>query len=272
MSSRKLVISTLITVFLLLVVVGTWVSVKKTGHGWDSMRSGGNFPESIAIIMDGNGRWAKKRNLDVNHGHKKGAETLEKILEHARKAGVKSLTFYTFSTENWGRSEEEVGYILALVSFYLDNYLDRLAENNVRLKIIGDLERLDQGTRKKIHDLEEKTANNNGLSLNIAFSYGGRAEIVNAAKNIALDVKSGKLQVGDIDEELFKRYLYNPDIVYPDLVIRTGSYLRISNFLLWEISYSELYFTDVLWPDFDEKCFDLAIEEFKNRKRTYGRR
>ncbi|MDR1425989.1 MAG: di-trans,poly-cis-decaprenylcistransferase [Rickettsiales bacterium] len=231
-----------------------------------------NIPKSVAIIMDGNGRWAKNRNLGINEGHRKGAETLEKILEHAEKIGIESLTIYTFSTENWERSKEEVGYILSLVDSYLDRYQDKFEEKNIRFKVIGDIDKLDQNTIAKIRELEKKTAENNSLFLNVAFSYGGRAEIVDAAKNIARDVKSNRLSIDDINEDMFKKYLYNPDIIYPDFVIRTGAQLRISNFLLWEISYSELYFTNVLWPDFDEKCLDAAIEEFKNRKRTYGKR
>ncbi|MDR2777338.1 MAG: di-trans,poly-cis-decaprenylcistransferase [Rickettsiales bacterium] len=262
------------SLLLLLALVSLRPGWRPQGRGAPTVsgRHTSDFPESVAIIMDGNGRWANSRNLDISQGHRKGAETLEKITEYAEKIGIRSLTLYTFSTENWNRSEKEVGYILELVRSYLDGYLDKLVENNVRLRVIGDLDRLDQSMRTKIEELERKTAKHDGLFLNIAFSYGGRAEIVNAAKNIALDVKSGRLRTDDINEDTFKNYLYNPDIVYPDLVIRTGGYLRLSNFLLWEISYSELYFTDVLWPDFDEKCLDLAVEEFKNRKRTYGRR
>ncbi|MDR3078467.1 MAG: di-trans,poly-cis-decaprenylcistransferase [Rickettsiales bacterium] len=266
----KLIVQSLLPAAL----AGLLYRIGRKGRGNSGALGGGdeNFPRSLAIVMDGNGRWAKKRNLTVNMGHRRGAEVLERILEHVQRRGIRSLTLYAFSTENWERSGEEVNYLLGLVDSYLDNYFDRLSEKNVRVKIIGDLGRLSPAMREKIRGLEERTAGGDEMFLNVAFSYGGRAEIVNAAKNIAMDVKSGKLEAGDIDEELFRRYLYSPEMEYPDLVIRTGGYLRLSNFLLWQISYSELYFTNVLWPDFDEKCLDLALEEFKNRKRTYGRR
>jgi undecaprenyl diphosphate synthase len=231
-----------------------------------------NFPKSIAIIMDGNGRWARKRHLTVSDGHRKGMETLEKILEYSRDIGVKSLTLYAFSTENWERTKNEVDYIMGLVNSYLDRNTDILVKNNVKLRVIGNLDRVSPEMRSKILALEQKTSDNDKFFLNIAFSYGGRTEIVDAARNIALDVQNGKLDVSKIDENLFRKYLYNPDILYPDLVVRTGGDFRISNFMLWEISYSELYFTNTLWPDFDEKMFDLAIENFMRRKRTYGKK
>lgn len=231
-----------------------------------------NFPESIAIIMDGNGRWAQKRGFEIRYGHKQGAENLIKISKHSKNIGVKSLTLYAFSTENWKRPKAEVDSLMRLLRFYLTKNMDEFTKNNVKLKVIGNLDRLDNDLRENILKLEEKTKNNNGLFLNIAFSYGGRMEILDATKKIAEAVKIGNLDIESIDEEEFKKYLYNSEIIYPDLVIRTGGELRLSNFLLWELSYSELYFTDTLWPDFDEKALDLAIENFKNRKRTYGER
>jgi undecaprenyl diphosphate synthase len=231
-----------------------------------------NIPKSVALMLDGNGRWARKRNMDVSFGHRKGVDTLEKVLNRAKDIGIESLTVYAFSTENWKRPASEVNFLLKLIDENIDGYLEKFMTNNVKLRVMGDLDRLDENLRVKIRAAEEKTANNDGLFLNIALSYGGRAEIVNAAKNISADVKSGKLAIEEINEDVFKKYLYNPDIIYPDLLIRTGGDLRISNFLLWEISYSELYFTDVLWPDFNEKKFDAAIKDYKKRRRTYGQR
>mgnify|MGYP001058863836 CR=1 FL=1 len=231
----------------------------------------GTIPTSVAIIMDGNGRWAQKRKLPVSYGHKKGADNLIKILKHAKSIDIKSLTLYAFSTENWKRPKDEVDYILNILNNYLDEKSEIFMKNDIKLKFIGDLTKLDGEVLRKIANLEKETENNT-LILNIAFSYGGRAEIVNATKNIAVDYKNNKIDINDINEELFKKYLYNPEIIYPDLVIRTGGDMRISNFLLWEISYSELYFTNTLWPDFKEKDFDKAIKNYKKRKRTYGER
>lgn len=228
-------------------------------------------PTSIAIIMDGNGRWAQKRKLPVSYGHKKGADNLINILKHAKNIGIKSLTLYAFSTENWKRPKDEVDYILNTLDSYLDEKSEIFIENDIKLKFIGDLTKLDKKLLQKISNLEKETENNN-LELNIAFSYGGRTEIINATKNIAVDYKNNKIDIYDINEELFKKYLYNPEIIYPDLVIRTGGDIRISNFLLWEISYSELYFTNKLWPDFNEKDLNKAIKNYKKRKRTYGER
>lgn len=230
-----------------------------------------NIPLSVAIIMDGNGRWAQKRKLPISYGHKKGADNLIEILKHAKNVGIKSLTLYAFSTENWKRPKDEVDYILNILNNFLDEKSEILIENDVKLKFIGDLSILENNLLKKISNLEKRTENNN-LILNIAFNYGGRSEIINAAKNIATDYKNNQIDINNINEELFKKYLYNPEIIYPDLVIRTGGDIRLSNFLLWEISYSELYFTDLLWPDFKEKDFDRVINNYKNRKRTYGER
>ena len=230
------------------------------------------IPQSIAIIMDGNGRWAQRRGYEIRYGHKKGVEALIRTLRHCKDIGVKSLTVYAFSTENWKRPKREVGSIMRLMEFYLNKNEDEFDKNNVQLSVRGDISNLKNDVIKKIKSVEEKTKNNTGLFFNIAFSYGGRREIVQAAKKFAEDVKNNIVNINDLDENVFKNYLYNPNIIYPDLVIRTGGDLRISNFLLWEISYSELYFTSTLWPDFDEKALDEAIEDFKHRKRTYGER
>ena len=230
------------------------------------------LPKSIGIIMDGNGRWAQKRGFEIRYGHKKGVDALIKILNYSQKIGIKSLTVYAFSTENWKRPEREVNAIIRLLQFYLKNNEKEFYKNNIKLSVMGDLSKLDKKTVDKIREIEEKTKNNEDFYFNVAFSYGGRREIVDASKKIAKDFKDGKIDINTLDEDIFKMYLYNPDIIYPDLIIRTGGDIRLSNFLLWELSYSELYFTDTLWPDFDEKALDLAIDNYKHRKRTYGER
>lgn len=230
------------------------------------------LPQSIAIIMDGNGRWAQKRDFQIRYGHKKGVEALIKILQYAKKIGIKSLTVYAFSTENWKRPKSEVNSIMRLLEFYLNKNEEEFYKNNTKLSVMGDLNGLKKELIDKIKLVEEKTKDNTDFFFNVAFSYGGRKEIVQASKRFAEDVKNNNINIEDLTEDIFKKYLYNPDIIYPDLVIRTGGDLRISNFLLWEISYSELYFTNTLWPDFDEKALDLALEDFKHRKRTYGER
>lgn len=230
------------------------------------------LPKSIGIIMDGNGRWAQKRGFEIRYGHKKGVDALIKILNYSQKIGIKSLTVYAFSTENWKRPEREVNAIIRLLQFYLKNNEQEFYKNNIKLSVMGDLSKLDKKTVDKIREIEEKTKNNEDFYFNVAFSYGARREIVDASKKIAKDFKDGKIDINTLDEDVFKTYLYNPDIIYPDLIIRTGGDIRLSNFLLWELSYSELYFTDTLWPDFDEKALDLAIDNYKHRKRTYGER
>ena len=230
------------------------------------------LPKSIGIIMDGNGRWAQKRGFEIRYGHKKGVDALIKILDYSKKIGIKSLTVYAFSTENWKRPEREVNAIIRLLQFYLKNNEKEFYKNNIKLSVMGDLSKLDKKTVDKIREIEEKTKNNEDFYFNVAFSYGGRREIIDASKKIAKDFKDGKIDINTLDEDIFKMYLYNPDIIYPDLIIRTGGDIRLSNFLLWELSYSELYFTDTLWPDFDEKALDLAIDNYKHRKRTYGER
>ncbi len=230
------------------------------------------LPKSIGIIMDGNGRWAQKRGFEIRYGHKKGVDALIKILDYSKKIGIKSLTVYAFSTENWKRPEREVNAIIRLLQFYLKNNEKEFYKNNIKLSVMGDLSKLDKKTVDKIREIEEKTKNNEDFYFNVAFSYGGRREIIDASKKIAKDFKDGKIDINTLDEDVFKTYLYNPDIIYPDLIIRTGGDIRLSNFLLWELSYSELYFTDTLWPDFDEKALDLAIDNYKHRKRTYGER
>ena len=220
-------------------------------------------PDHIAIIMDGNGRWAKKRGLPRTFGHREGAASLRKVITHAAKLGVKYLTVYAFSTENWKRSKEEVSALMFLFKSYIKNEEKNIMENNIRFMVSGRTDNVSPALLKAIRALEGKSKNNTGLTFNIAFNYGGRAEIVDAVNRI---IKSG---VESVDEESFSKYLYH-DIPDPELLIRTSGELRISNFLLWQIAYSEIYITDTLWPDFDEKELEKAIEEFNKRDRRFG--
>ncbi|WP_294705593.1 isoprenyl transferase [uncultured Fusobacterium sp.] len=220
-------------------------------------------PNHIAIIMDGNGRWAKKRGLPRTFGHKEGAAALRKIITHAAKLGIKYLTVYAFSTENWKRSQEEVSALMFLFKSYIKNEEKNIMENNIRFMVSGRRENVSESLLEAIDKLQEKSKNNSGLTFNIAFNYGGRAEIIDAVNKI---LKSGKTS---IDEVEFSKYLYN-DIPDPELLIRTSGELRISNFLLWQIAYSEIYITDTLWPDFDEKELDKAIESYEKRDRRFG--
>ena len=229
-----------------------------------------NSLNHLAIIMDGNGRWAKKNNLPRTAGHYKGVETIRNITIHANKLGIKCLTVYAFSTENWKRSQDEVSYIMSLPKVFVDSYLKELIENNVRLMMIGEKDRLPKETRDILEYAIDKTKNNTGLILNFAVNYGGRDEIIRACKKYALDYKDGK--VTDLDEETFKNYLYTKDLPEVDLLIRTSYELRVSNYLLYQIAYSEFIFTETLWPDFTPEELDKYIEEYENRKRNFGGR
>lgn len=221
------------------------------------------IPNHIAIIMDGNGRWAKKRGLPRTFGHKEGAVALRKIITHAAKIGVKYLTVYAFSTENWKRSQDEVNALMFLFKNYIKNEEKNIMENNIRFMVSGRRENVSKSLLEAIDNLQEKSKNNSGLTFNIAFNYGGRAEILDAVNRI---LRSGRTE---ITEEEFSKYLYN-NIPDPELLIRTSGELRISNFLLWQIAYSEIYITDTLWPDFDEKELDKAIESYNKRERRFG--
>lgn len=221
------------------------------------------IPNHIAIIMDGNGRWAKKRGLPRTFGHKEGAVALRKIITHAAKIGVKYLTVYAFSTENWKRSQDEVNALMFLFKNYIKNEEKNIMENNIRFMVSGRRENVSKSLLEAIDNLQEKSKNNSGLTFNIAFNYGGRAEILDAVNRI---LKSGRTE---ITEEEFSKYLYN-NIPDPELLIRTSGELRISNFLLWQIAYSEIYVTDTLWPDFDEEELDKAIESYNKRERRFG--
>lgn len=221
------------------------------------------LPKHIAIIMDGNGRWAKKRGMIRTEGHKKGVETLEKILKYSDKLGIKYLSVYAFSTENWNRPRLEVETILMLFNKYLKNKFNDFMEQNVRLVISGNRERLSKSLNETIDEITNKLKNNTGIVLNICFNYGGRLDILESVKKT---IENGE----DITEDNISKNLYNSFIPNPDLLIRTGGEFRISNYMLWQIAYSEIYVSDLLWPDFDEKELDKSINSFCNRDRRYG--
>ena len=230
------------------------------------------IPKSIAIILDGNGRWAKKRNLPRAMGHKAGCETLEKTVEDCVRLGVECLTVYAFSTENWKRSAIEVGALMKLLRFYMVKLIDVANRNNVKAVMIGDESRFEPDIRKGIRKLTEATKNNTGMVFAFAINYGGRDEIKRAVENIVDDVESGKLSKENISDELISSYLDTNDLPDPDLLIRTSGELRVSNFLLWQIAYSEFYITDTLWPDFDKEELLKAIESYSHRQRRFGGR
>lgn len=234
------------------------------------MQKTNNLPSHIAIIMDGNRRWAKNHKLDVRLGHKKGAETLEKIVRYANKIGIKYLTVYAFSTENWKRSKEEVGALMLLLQNYLDDFAKRADTENIKINMLGTKENLSKGLLKSIENAINKTKNNTGITFNVAFNYGGRDEIVNAVKKIADNIKNGEINPNEITEELIAENLYTKNMPDPDLLIRTSGEIRTSNFLPWQLVYSEFYFTEKLWPDFSENDLDEAILEFNKRTRKFG--
>lgn len=228
------------------------------------------MPRHIAIIMDGNRRWAKKRNLPVKLGHKQGAETLKKVVRYANKIGIEYMTVYAFSTENWKRSEEEVSALMSLLEGYLDDFAKEADTENIVIRVLGNLDRLSESLQESIKRTIERTKNNTGIIFNIALNYGGRDEITNAVKNIAKDVKDGILELDQISEEIVTKYLYTKDDPDPDLLIRTSGEIRLSGFLPWQTTYSEFLFLDKLWPDFTEKDLDDAIEVFSKRNRKFG--
>ena len=227
--------------------------------------------EHIAFIMDGNGRWAKKRGLPRSAGHKKGAQTLIDIAKAVKELGIKYLTVYAFSTENWKRSEEEVTGLMNLLREYLDKNFDELKKNDIRILFIGERYMLEQDIVEKMEKLERETQNNKTMTLQVALSYGSRQEILNAVKKTAMLVSNQDLTLEDVTEELFSKLLYTSNVPDPDLVIRTSGEQRISNYLLWQIAYSEFYFTDTLWPDFTKEELMNIVENFKTRERRYGK-
>lgn len=228
------------------------------------------MPKHIAIIMDGNRRWAREKGLDPKQGHREGAKTLEKIVRYANKIGLEYITVYAFSTENWKRSEDEVGALMILLQKYLDDYSKRADTENIKVKVLGDITRLSEGMQKSIKKCMERTKNNTGVVFNIALNYGSRNEIVSAVKNIAYEVKNGNINVEDITEDTISNNLYTAGEPDPDLLIRTSGELRLSNFLLWQLAYTEFLFVDKHWPDFSEEDIDMAIEVFQNRNRKFG--
>ena len=221
--------------------------------------------------MDGNGRWAARRGLPRSMGHRKGAEVVKEITRAAGELGIKYLTLYAFSTENWNRSEDEVKTLMGLLRDYLQSDLKEVQQNNVRIRFIGEREMLDADIVRKMAEIEADTLRNTGMTLCIALSYGSRQEIVNAVKKTAALVKEGDISLNDVDVKLFSDMLYTKDMPDPDLVIRTSGEQRISNYLLWQIAYAEFFFTDVLWPDFNKKLLEDIIKNFNMRERRYGK-
>ncbi|MFA4888275.1 MAG: isoprenyl transferase [Candidatus Omnitrophota bacterium] len=229
-----------------------------------------NIPKHIAIIMDGNGRWAKQRGLPRVIGHREGTKRVKEIIKAAVRLGVGVVTFFAFSSENWSRPKKEIGVLIR----YLDNFLEKevkeLDKNNIRFRVIGRDEPLPKSIIKKIREAEAKTKDNSGLVLVLALNYGSRQEITEAAQNFARDVLSGKASLEDFSPEVFSRYLYTAGLPDPDLLIRTSGEMRVSNFLLWQLSYAELYFPKKYWPDFKSRDFEDAVEAFQKRERRFG--
>ena len=231
-----------------------------------------NIPEHIAVIMDGNGRWAQKHGVPRAKGHEEGGKTVQRVIDLCRERGVKWLTLYAFSTENWGRSKLEVTALMRMLVKYLYERLPEMMEKNVRLHAIGELYMLPKNAQEALRDVMEKTRGNTGLNTVLALSYGSRQEITAAARALAQDVRDGKLEPADITPELLSSRLYTAGMPDPDLLIRTSGEMRISNYLLWQISYSEIHVTDTLWPDFDRADFDAALTDYAARNRRYGKR
>ncbi|MCW8872651.1 MAG: polyprenyl diphosphate synthase [Xanthomonadales bacterium] len=234
------------------------------------MKSDGDIPAHVAIVMDGNGRWAKQRRRPRTFGHQAGLKALRRIVEYCGRLGVAELTVFAFSSENWKRPKKEVSRLMELFMRALDKETRELHENGVRVRFIGDLEAFSPELREKVRQAEQLTANNDRLKLNVAASYGGRWDIVHAARELARDVASGRIQPGQIDEDLFASRLELSGSRDPDLFIRTGGEMRVSNFLLWQGAYSELFFSPVLWPDFGPEAMDEAIAAYQSRERRFG--
>jgi len=237
----------------------------------DRIKKYGNLPHHVAIIMDGNGRWANKRNLPRTEGHKEGINSVRAVVEAAGWLGIKAVTLYTFSSENWSRPKAEVSALMSLLLNTVKKEVNELNEKNVRLMTIGNIDALPVAPRLGIKNTMKRLRNNTGLILNLALSYSGRQEIITATQEIARNVQAGKLKVDGINEKLFSEYLQTTEIGDPDLLIRTSGELRVSNFLLWQLAYTELYITDTLWPDFRHADFYEAIEAYQHRERRFGK-
>lgn len=234
------------------------------------MRDSQKLPEHIAIIMDGNGRWAEKHNLPRSEGHKRGVDRVREIVEEAARIGIKVLTLYAFSTENWKRPKNEIDLLMRLLKIFLAKEISRLKKNNIRFECIGRLDKLPESVLKIIYRAKEETRDNNGLVLNLALNYGSRTEIIDAVNKIMLDKANGHLSKATLDEADFSRYLYTANLPDPDLLIRTSGEQRISNFLLWQVSYSELVFPKKLWPEFGKKDLHDCIRAYQRRVRRFG--
>jgi len=230
-----------------------------------------NFPKHVAIIMDGNGRWAKKIGKKRVFGHKNGTNSVRECIDASIKIGVKNLTLYVFSTENWNRPKLEVNALMDLLAYTLEKEKDSLIKNNIKVNVIGDLESLENEPKTKLKDIISSTTDNDKLNLNLAISYGSRQEILNAFKELSNKVKNNIISIKNIDEKIINEHLYTRNLPNVDLLIRTGGEKRVSNFLLWQIAYAEMYFTEILWPDFKEKDFLDAIVNYQNRERRFGK-
>lgn len=230
----------------------------------------GNIPRHVAIIMDGNGRWAQRRGLPRVAGHREAMKTVRRITEEASRIGIGTLTLYAFSTENWRRPRPEVEFLMKLPQQFLNTYLVELIEQNIQVRVMGEAERLPDYTKKAVFQAVERTRNNTGMILNFALNYGSHSEITDAVKGIVADIKSGKLSEDDINESLLANYLMSHALPDPDLLIRTGGEIRLSNFMLWQLAYTELWFTETYWPDFDKDDLNRAIADFGSRQRRYG--
>ena len=229
-----------------------------------------NIPKHIAIIMDGNGRWARERGLSRTAGHREGVKRVREIIRAAAELGVKVLTFFAFSTENWTRPKSEIRLLMRYLDNFLGRQLEELNKNNIRLRVIGRGDPIPRQLQEKLSRAEEQTRNNTRMTVVLALNYGGRQEIADAARGLAEDVLKGKVKIKEIDDELLSRYLYTAGLPDPDLLIRTSGQMRISNFLLWQISYAELYFPEKYWPSFRKKDLEEAIEEYQRRERRFG--
>lgn len=229
-----------------------------------------NLPRHVAIIMDGNGRWAAQRNLPRISGHQRGIRSVREIIMLARELGIKTLTLYAFSNENWNRPVKEINQLMILLERYLLKELKSMMSNDIRFRAIGQIDRLQSSVAKLIHSVEEETKKNDKMTLVLALSYSGRTEIIDAITEIAEDIRKETLSLKDLDEDRFSTYLYSKALPDPDLMIRTSGELRISNFFLWQVAYTELYFTKTLWPDFRKKDFLLALLDYQGRERRFG--